>query len=316
MIQEVQQMIGKFEQVNLRDVWSTEPLLTRWLFDNLDILGDRLGLELSPIETEQPVGPFAADILAEDSAGRPVIIENQLEKTDHDHLGKLLTYLSNLEARVAIWISNNPRPEHTNAINYLNEVVPDDTAFYLVRLEAFRIGDSEPAPMFTVAAGPSAEAKAGGKIKKELAGIEPKRYDFFAQLLERSNTRTSLFANVSPVGYQNWLWAGAGKSGLAWTYVVRKNDARVELYMYPGSTELAKAQFDHFRANREEIEAVFGEPLEWNYIEGRKQHYVRSEATKGGGLAEEDKWAELHDDMVERMIRLEKALKPHIATLT
>jgi len=309
-------MIGKLESVNLRKVWPKEDRhFTTWLFDNLDMLGERLGLELSPIETEEPVGPFSADILAKDRAGRSVIIENQLEKTDHDHLGKLLTYLSNLEARVAIWISGNPRPEHTNAIDYLNEVTPEDTAFYLVRLEAFRIDDSDPAPLFTVAAGPSAEAKVKGRIKGELAGMEAKRYEFFAQLLERSNARTSLFRNVSPVGYQNWLWAGAGKSGLAWAYVVRKNDARVELYIYPGSIEDAKNQFDHFRARREEIEVAFGETLEWNYIEGRKQHYVSAKASRGGGLAGEDKWPELHDDLVDRMIRLEKALKPHIANL-
>jgi hypothetical protein len=97
---------------------------------------------ISPIEKEKSVGPFNIDILGQDSAGRAVIIENQFTRTDHDHLGKLLTYMSNLDAKVAIWISTDPRPEHVAAINFLNENVPQDTQFYLLRLQVFRIGES------------------------------------------------------------------------------------------------------------------------------------------------------------------------------
>ena len=100
-------------------------------------------MTISPIEKEKSVGPFNVDILAEDASGRHVIIENQLTKTDHDHLGKLLTYMSNLDAKVAIWVATDPRPEHVAAINFLNENVPQDTQFYLLRLQALRIGESD-----------------------------------------------------------------------------------------------------------------------------------------------------------------------------
>ena len=123
-------MVGKLKPVALREVWKHEAYdFTCWLFENLDILEEHIGLSLTPIEKEKSVGPFFVDIFAEDSSGRKVIIENQLTKTDHDHLGKILTYLSNLDTKIAIWISTDPRPEHIAAINYLNEVIPEDTKF-------------------------------------------------------------------------------------------------------------------------------------------------------------------------------------------
>ena len=149
-------MIGRLESVDLRELWKHEALdFTSWLADNCDVLGDELGLELTVVDREKSVGPFNVDILANDTAGRPVIIENQLERTDHDHLGKVLTYLANLDAKVAIWISSDPRPEHVTAIDFLNENMPSDTQFYLMKLEAFKIGDSDPAPKFTIETGPS-----------------------------------------------------------------------------------------------------------------------------------------------------------------
>jgi hypothetical protein len=138
-------MVGKLDPVELREVWSKEAKdFTTWLLNNGDILSEQIGVELTVLEREKSVGTFSVDLMGEDKNGHPVIIENQLEKTDHDHLGKILTYLSNLNAKTAIWITSDPRPEHITAMNYLNEVVPDDTNFYLVRVQAFRIGESEP----------------------------------------------------------------------------------------------------------------------------------------------------------------------------
>lgn len=110
-------MIGRMDQVPLREVWKKEAKdFTSWLYENLEILGEELDLDLTADEKEKDIGSFSADITAEDSFGQKVLIENQLEKTDHDHLGKILTYVSNLDAKIAIWISSNPRPEHERAI--------------------------------------------------------------------------------------------------------------------------------------------------------------------------------------------------------
>jgi len=145
--------ISRLEPVSLRELWPNEARdFTTWLAENLDFLSEALGMDLSLVEQEASAGVFSADILAEDGNCNPVVIENQLERTDHDHLGKLITYLSNLDAKTAVWITAEPRPEHEKAVHWLNEVLPVDAAFYLVKVEAYCIDDSSPAPLFSVMA--------------------------------------------------------------------------------------------------------------------------------------------------------------------
>lgn len=307
-------MIRKLTKTDLRDVWPTEPSFTSWLFENMEILNEQIGLKLNALEKEKSVGPFFVDIMAEDQDGRPVIVENQLERTNHDHLGKVFTYLSNLEGKTAIWISSEPRPEHITAINYLNEIVPEDTSFYLIKLQVFKIGDSDPAPLFNVIAGPSPEATAGGKIKKEFAGREKQRFEFFEQLLEKSNEKSTLFSNVSPGGAQNWVTAGAGKYGLGFNYVIKLNEARVELFISGTDAEQNKNRFEKLMESSKEIEKAFEEPLVWDFKIERKQQYIRS-ISRVGGLQDEEKWSEIQDDLVDRMDRLDKSLKSHIKKL-
>ena len=307
--------LGRLTEVPLRQVWEHEAKdFSAWLFNNLDILNDQLSLELSAIETEKAVGTFSLDLMAQDRDGRTVIIENQLEKTDHDHLGKVLTYLSNLEAKTAIWISSNPRPEHITAINYLNEVVPEDTNFYLLKVQAFKIGDSHPAPLFSVVAGPSPELKEGGRIKKAIAGTDADRLEFFDQLLQRTNKTLRLFDGVSPQGYQNWIATGAGKAGLAWNYVLRSHDCRIEFWISGSDFAVNKVRFDFLFQHKSEIESAYGEELDWDFKEDRKQHYIRSWC-KIGGLKDPDKWAEIQSDVVRRMKTLYETINPFIPQL-
>uniref|UniRef100_A0A7C4Q499 DUF4268 domain-containing protein n=1 Tax=Bellilinea caldifistulae TaxID=360411 RepID=A0A7C4Q499_9CHLR len=132
--------IARLTRVPLREVWRHEALnFTRWLAENLDPLSDPTGLRLSLVEAEAAAGDFAVDILAEDADGNLVVIENQLERTDHDRLGKLITYMSNHDAKTAIWITSQPRPEHEKVVHWLNEALPGDTSFYLFQVEAARI---------------------------------------------------------------------------------------------------------------------------------------------------------------------------------
>lgn len=308
-------MVGKLKPVALREVWKHEAYdFTCWLFENLDILEEHIGLSLTPIEKEKSVGPFFVDIFAEDSSGRKVIIENQLTKTDHDHLGKILTYLSNLDTKIAIWISTDPRPEHIAAINYLNEVIPEDTKFFLLKVQAFQIGDSEPAPQFTNVAGPSIVRKAGGDVKKEFAKNDEKRYEFFEQLLSIANQKTTLFSNISPNGYQSWISASAGKSGFAWLLQSLRNISKVDLWLSSPSADINKERFDRLYLNKDKIEEIFGEELTWDFKENRKQHYIRT-YSKIGGIEDVDKWSEIQNDLVDRLVRFEQALRQHIKTI-
>lgn len=288
---------------------------TTWLFENCDILNEQLGLNISPIEKEKSVGPFNVDILGEDASGRAVIIENQLTRTDHDHLGKLLTYMSNLDAKVAIWVASDPRPEHVAAINFLNENVPQDTQFYLLRLQACRIGDSDPAPLFTIEAGPSEERTAGGEVKKEFAERDKIRYKFFQQLLSNINQATDTFNSVSPVGYQNWVNAGAGKAGIMWSFVTMKKMARTEFLLCHADFEINKDRYEKLLSYKDEIEQKFGERLDWDFNDSRKQQYIRTSCTIGG-LDNEEKWADIQKDLIDRHVRLEKAIGPHLKSLT
>ena len=119
--------------------------MTVWLEENIDVLSDVLGFSLASVEREQAAGAFNADLVGEDDGGRTIVIENQLEKSNHDHLGKLIAYAAYLDARAAIWIVAEPRPELVRALSWLNESTP--TGFYLLKIEGIRIGNSSPAPL-------------------------------------------------------------------------------------------------------------------------------------------------------------------------
>ena len=137
---------------------------TTWLQDNIDILNDVIDINLVSAEREQSAGTFSIDLVAEDDSGSLIVVENQLEKTNHDHLGKIITYLTSISASTAIWIVSDARPEHINAINWLNESSSAD--FYLIKLEAIKIENSPAAALFTLIVGPSIEAKQVGATKK------------------------------------------------------------------------------------------------------------------------------------------------------
>ena len=308
-------MIGKLQRVPLREVWKHEALdFTRWLEDNYDVLNEVLDITLSNVEREQTAGSFSVDLVTEDESGNLVIIENQLEKSDHDHLGKLITYLTALEAKTAIWIVSEPRPEHVRAISWLNESSP--AAFYLLKAEAVRIGDSPPAPLLTVIVGPSEESRQVGETKKDLAERYIIRREFWTQLLDRAKTSTRLHANISP-GRDNWLNTSTGKAGLTFNYVIRQHDVRVELYIDRGKTSEAqnKVIFDSLFASKDSIENVFGSDLEWECLESKRACRIKH-LIMVGGYRDEAQWPEIQDAMIDAMIRLEKALSPRIAALS
>lgn len=308
-------MIGKIQRVSLREVWRHESLdFTKWLEENIDVLNDALDLSLFNVLREQNAGDFSVDLVAEDKAGNVVVIENQLERSDHDHLGKLITYLTALDAKVAIWIVKEPRAEHIKAIAWLNESYA--AAFYLVKVEAIKIGESSPAPLLTLITGPSKEAIMAGNKKKELAESHQIRYRFWTDLLDYAKRKTKLHANISP-GYDNWIGTQAGlPNGLALNYYVRRHDAQVELYIdYDQDTgEGNKIIFEQLFQNKADIEDSFGEPLDWEALEGRRACRIRFKIPIGG-WTDETKWPALHEAMVDAMIHLEKSLSSHIKNL-
>ena len=247
-------MIGKIEKVELRDVWKHEAHdFTAWLENNMDILNGVLDFQLTNPSREHGTGNFSVDIVAEDDSGNIVVIENQLEKSNHDHLGKLITYLAAVGATKAIWIVTEPRQEHIKAVSWLNE--SELAEFYLLKIEGIKIGKSEPAPLVTLIVGPSEEVREAGETKKQFADRHYERKEFWKLLLDKAKTKTKLHSNISP-GMYNWAGTGAGFSGIGYNYTIGQHYAKVELYIDHDRTtgEGNKRTFDFLFGHKEEIE--------------------------------------------------------------
>jgi hypothetical protein len=305
-------VVAKIERVPLREVWAHEAQgLTRWLEENPNVLNDVLGVTLTSVERERAAGAFSVDLVAEDERGRTVIIENQLERSNHDHLGKLITYTAMMDAQVAIWIVAEPRPEHVRAMSWLNESPSD---FFLLKIEGIQIAGSPPAPLLTLIVEPSEETRDVGETKRDLAERHFIRKDFWTSLLERARARTRLHGGIS-AGHDTWLGTGAGRSGLAYTYVMTQHRSGVELYIDRGrdAEEENMRIFEALFAQRGEIEAAYGGPLEWQPLEGKRACRIRENFD--GGYRDQDRWPEIQDTMIDAMIRLERALKPFINRL-
>jgi hypothetical protein len=305
--------VGKIERVPLREVWRHEAHnLTTWLEENIDVLNDVLDFALTNVEREQTAGSFSVDLVAEDQAGGTVIIENQLERSDHDHLGKLITYAAFMDARAAVWIVAEPRQEHVRAISWLNESAPSD--FYLLKIEGIRIAGSPPAPLLTLIVGPSAESREAGEAKKERAERYQTRRRFWTALLDAAKQKTRLHTGISPSDSSS-VATGAGKSGLTYNYSVNQHASMVELYIAQRSEEASAEIFNALLKHKDEIEQAYGGPLEWEPLEGKRACRI-ARRFGAGGYRDEEKWPEIQEAMVDAMIRLEGALRPHIAQLS
>lgn len=186
----MQTAISKLTTVDLRQVWANEAInFTPWLADNIDHLAEALDMELELVGNEVAVDSFSADILAQDiTTGQRVLIENQLERSDHRHLGQIMTYLAGLKAKTVIWVAPEFAPAHLSALKWLNEHTPDDLAFFAIALKAVRIGDSPFAPVFEVQIRPDSWAR---QIQKSASSSEAARTEIRAKFWQA-------FANRHP----------------------------------------------------------------------------------------------------------------------
>ncbi len=305
-------MIGKIVRRQLREVWKHEALdFTTWLVENIDVLSEALDLSLQEAKREQAAGDFSVDLVAEDDSGNTVVIENQLEKSDHDHLGKLITYLAALDARVAVWIVSEPRPEHTKAVTWLNE--SRQASFYLVKAEAICIDSSAPACLFTLITGPSEETREVGETKKEFADRYAIRRHFWETLLDRAQQKTKFYNTLSPTN-DNWIAFATGKRGLSFQTSITQHAATAQLVIDRGKDSAAENRtiLDQLKGHKAEIEQEFGGPLEWYEPEGVRLCRIIHNVTNGGYRDEEAKWPEIQDAIIDAMLRLEKALRPFL----
>lgn len=205
--------LGTLRQVALREAWDHEAhRFTPWLYNkHLDLLGDAIGMGLEPVEREAQVGPFSADILAHaagDESHR-VLIENQLEGSDHTHLGQIMTYLGGLDARTVIWVAAGFEEKHLSAFQWLNEHAHEDCAFFAVAVKAVRIDDSRPAPQFEVVARPNHWERG---VRKGLSARGQLRKSFWEHV---TTSDPGSWAGIQPGAGSNLYWPGNGEGAWA-----------------------------------------------------------------------------------------------------
>jgi len=265
--------LGKLSRLDPRDVWKHEAHeFTPWLLVNIGELAEALGIDLEDATAEVAVGDFAVDIEARTSGpdARPVIIENQLEQTDHSHLGQLITYAAGRDAAIIVWISTRVREEHRSAIDWLNSISGDGIDFFAVEVEALQIDTSVPAAHFKVVAQPNAWSKQTKKIGSNVASERGLRYQhFFEEVLATFKAARPGLTSASKPGAHSWLGFTAGRSGFSFNWSFGTKGFAVELYIDTGDKEGNKALFYALQARADELEAL-DEGLSWERLDSRR----------------------------------------------
>lgn len=302
------QPLGHIDKVRLRDIWPHEAHdFTKWLSEeeNLALLGETIGIDLELIETESSVGSFNADIFAfEVGTTRKIIIENQLEDTNHDHLGKIITYAAGKDAEVIIWIVAHARDEHRQAIEWLNEHTDSDFAFFLLEIEVWKIGDSAPAPRFNIVERPNDWTKSV-KLSNGLTDTQKLYLQYWQELTERAldNRDFSQYLNCQSPSYRKYLNLAVGSSQYYISLLLSTmyNTVGIQVYV-PNNKSIVHKLHDEI----DTFSAAVGHRFE------------AFESTKTGGIKcliencdiknNSDKWNEYIDWQLNAAVKVRKVL--------
>jgi len=273
--------LGTLRKIDLREYWAHEALdFTQWLAkdENIQLLSEEIGISLVDVRAEEPIGRYNVDLVATDEdSQKNVIIENQLEYTDHKHLGQIITYASGYNADIIIWIVKEVREEHQKAIEWLNNNTSADLSFFLIRMELWQIGESPYAPKFHVVVEPNDWAKEiqnGGNSNKELTETKLSQLEFWNQFIEYSkSTKTSLRVGRKAKA-QHWFNISFGTSDahIALTVSTRDNVIACSVYI-PRKFEL----YEKFLINKDKINENLGFNLDWMDLDGKKASRIKAE---------------------------------------
>lgn len=305
--------IGRLEEItDLRTIWPHEAVdFTPWLSldENMALLADAVGLDITVEETESSVGDFHVDIYAsETGTDRKIIIENQLEDTDHDHLGKLITYASGKSADVVIWIVKRAREEHKSAIEWLNNHTDDRIGFFLCEIKLYRIGDSAPAVKFEVIERPNGWAK---ELRKNdtVSPTQQLRFEYWAAFMDYAFGDPSFakeFNRRSPNG-DSWMNFSVGSSlcCISVSQIRRRGVAVVE-FNIPDD----KAFYKRLEEKKDAIETAAGISMDWQELPLKKACRICVE--KAVDFDDRDAWKSQFDWIMDRMLRLKKGFQGHL----
>ena len=305
--------LGKLKEIkDLRKVWPHEALdFTPWLAEeeNLALLADAVGLEITVNETESSVGDFNVDIYAtETGTDRKIIIENQLEDTNHDHLGKLITYASGKSADIVIWIVKRAREEHRAAIEWLNNHTDENISFFLLEIKLYQIGNSDIAVKFEVVEKPNDWTKEI-KSKASNSPILQARYDYWVAFNEyafKQGAFSKAF-NKRKASTDHWmtLSVGSSKCYISLSQIRKYNHIIVEWYISDD-----KELYQKFYSNKEAIEDEVGASLEWNELPDKKASRIL--VWKTVDFENKENWREQFDWMMDMALKLKKAFKKYL----
>lgn len=311
--------LGKLQRINLREAWKHEAAeFTPWLAqaDNLALLAEHLGLsELEIVGVEQWVGDFKLDILCSDGTGQ-VIIENQLEKTNHSHLGQILTYAAGVGARKVIWVAESFRTEHVAALEFLNQHTTDELDFFAVEVELWRIGDSPMAPSFNVVVKPNDWAKAGRESAKAATSTTPtkqRQLMFWTGWSEWLQARGSALRTQKPLP-QHWTNLALGRTGIHLAATLNSRESRLGMGVYIDHPN-SKSMFKQLQARQAEIEDALKLRLQWNELpDGHacRIFHVRTDSP----LEDEEQWPSYFAWMEDMALRMSAVFRPLVRELT
>lgn len=268
----MEKKLERMERVDdLRSIWPHEEHdFSKWLAEeeNLDQLSESIGIDIELEETESPVGSFSVDIYARESgSSRGIVIENQLEDTDHDHLGKIITYAAGKSAEVIIWIVKRARDEHKQAVEWLNQHTDEDIGFFLVEIELWKIGKSLPAPRFNVVERPNEWAKTV-KAAESLTPLRRMQLDFWQEFCDYAFTKDSDFSknfSCRKVFATNWYNLSTGVSSVSVEFTINTFKHRATVGPYLSNV---KELYNQLKLDESTIMQEVGEPIEWS--EGEK----------------------------------------------
>lgn len=314
--------LGRLKKVDLRDIWETEASdFTPWLArkENLDILGETLAIELELEAQERAVGPFRADILCRDTGtDRWVLIENQLERTDHIHLGQLLTYASGLEAVTIVWIAARFTEEHRSTLDWLNRITDESFRFFGLEVELWRIGDSPAAPKFNVVSKPNDWSHSIAQAARAIddadlsdTRVMQRKYwaDFDRVLIAQ---RGSVGGGNKPQP-QSWMSYGIGRTHISLNAVMvrPKRRVRTELYI---TSDKAKAYFHLLAAQKDAIEHELGYSLYWEELPAGQDSRI-SVCLDGADPEDEADWSRQHEWLAVHLNEMHRVLAPRVRAL-
>jgi hypothetical protein len=313
----LEEKFGVLSRVDLRLLWPHEALdFTPWLARNLPSLGEVLGMDLELQLQEAPVGAFSLDLLVHDlGRERVVVIENQIEPTDHDHLGKLLTYAAGHDASVAVWIAADFREEHRQALDWLNQRSDATTEFFGIVVEAIQIDDSRPACNFRLVAFPNEWRKTNVSTASTKSSPRGDAYQaFFQDLIDQLRDQHG-FTKARKAQPQSWYAFSSGIRGIVYAMsFAHGGRVRTEVYIDRENLSWNKGTFDALHQQREEIETAFGEPLEWQRLDDKRASRIAIYRTASiedlpEVLEKVTDWA------IDRLLRFRAVIGPRVVNL-